>query len=87
MLGNLLKPAPFLRQVSVRFNCPWHRSNWTEFYFPFQMKDRVGKRSIQELQKKLSGRQRIMQRILREKAFLGWNHDIRTPEKRLSNPL
>ncbi|KAI6198115.1 Mitochondrial coenzyme A transporter SLC25A42 [Aphelenchoides besseyi] len=87
MLENLLKPTVFLRQTSLRFNCPWHRNNWRPHIFPFRMRERLGKGSIEGRMSTRGGRQMMMRRVLREQVFIGWNHDVRTPEKRLSYPL
>ncbi|KAI6183133.1 Mitochondrial coenzyme A transporter SLC25A42 [Aphelenchoides bicaudatus] len=87
MLEKLLAPSTFLRQTSVRFNCPWWRSNWRPYYFPFNMKHRVGPNSVSGRMEKPGGRVIMMKRILREKPFIGWRHDVRTSDRRLSYPL
>lgn len=87
MLEKLLQPSAFLRQTSVRFNCPWHRNNWRPHIFPFRMHERLRQGTVEERMKTRGGRLMMMKRVLREQPFIGWNHDVRTPEKRLSDPL
>jgi hypothetical protein len=51
------------------------------------MKERVTTGSLQERIQTPGGRRIVMGRMLREKPFLGWVHDVRKPETRLSSPL
>lgn len=87
LLQKLLQPAAFLQHTAQRYNCPWHRNNWRPCYFPFRMKKRVTTGSVDGRMETPGGRQIMMRRILRESGFIGWRHDVRTPEKRLSYPL
>lgn len=78
---------PFgLVEMAVRNNCPWHRTNWTEFYFPFNAKHNLDK-STENLIKTEGGRRAIMRRVLQEQHFLAWNHQCKPKQKKLSNPL
>ncbi|CEF65752.1 Hypothetical protein SRAE_2000042800 [Strongyloides ratti] len=90
MLLNSLKksiePVNFIYQ-SVRHNCPWHRSNFTQSYFPFHMKPKLRWGSFEARQKTYGGRLMTMRRVLREQTFLGWNHDTKIKNQKLETPL
>ncbi|CAD5211011.1 unnamed protein product [Bursaphelenchus xylophilus] len=92
MLGQnavafLLKSRAPSMVFAVRWNCPWHRSNWKPHIFPFRMKERLEKGSLEARLSTPGGREIVMRRILREQPFLGWNHDNRPKKHRLSYPL
>lgn len=79
---------PFgLFAMSSRNNCPWHRNNYRPNYFPFYLKKKLGPTSLQGRIQTPGGRIIVMRRVLMENHFLGWNHDTKEPEKRLSYPL
>ncbi|KAH7722365.1 Protein C53H9.3 [Aphelenchoides avenae] len=86
----LLKRAtafkPFgLVEMAVRHNCPWHRSNWREFYFPFNARKELN--DTERILNTPGGRLQLMRRVLREEHFLTWNHPCKPKQKKLSNPL
>uniref|UniRef100_A0AC35TPE3 Uncharacterized protein n=1 Tax=Rhabditophanes sp. KR3021 TaxID=114890 RepID=A0AC35TPE3_9BILA len=73
---------------SVRHNCPWHRSNFRPYYFPFHMRAKLTSGSFETRQKGEGGRLMTMRRVLREQHFLGWNHNTKPANKsRLQTPL
>ncbi|VDN56505.1 unnamed protein product [Dracunculus medinensis] len=72
--------------LSVRYNCPWHRKNFTPSFFPFMMKRKVERQTAEARSKTRGGRLMLMGRILREKHFLAWITKP-TPNERVSNPL
>ncbi|VDK54670.1 unnamed protein product [Anisakis simplex] len=86
-LNNLLKPFGGSFTLALRYNCPWHRSNFRPCYFPFKLKLKLKKQTVNERLKTRGGRLILMRRILKEDHFLAWNHRGDTPEKRLSYPL
>uniref|UniRef100_A0A0N5CHF8 Uncharacterized protein n=1 Tax=Strongyloides papillosus TaxID=174720 RepID=A0A0N5CHF8_STREA len=89
ILNNLVKSTGATNFViqSVRHNCPWHRSNFRPFYFPFHMNQKLKTGSFEARQKTYGGRLMIMRRVLREQPFLGWNHDARVKNQKLQTPL
>uniref|UniRef100_A0A0N5A553 Uncharacterized protein n=1 Tax=Parastrongyloides trichosuri TaxID=131310 RepID=A0A0N5A553_PARTI len=89
ILNQLFKstfPINFLFQ-SVRHNCPWHRSNFRKYYFPFHMRAKLKSGSFEGRQQTPGGRLMLMRRVLREQPFLGWNHDTKVKNQRLQTPL
>uniref|UniRef100_A0A0R3RVQ2 Secreted protein n=1 Tax=Elaeophora elaphi TaxID=1147741 RepID=A0A0R3RVQ2_9BILA len=95
MLGRALRPFGVV-VMSVRNNCPWHRSNWQPVYFPFLVKHKLKHITSslclildtpEALMKSRNGRCLLMRRILREKPFLGWNHKCTPREERPHYPL
>lgn len=86
LLDRVFKPFGLLT-LSVRYNCPWHRSNWRPCYFPFKLNDKLRFRTVDALSKRQGGRELIMRRILREEHFLGWQYQTQPKQKKLSYPL
>nr|CDQ02819.1 Bm2918, isoform b [Brugia malayi] len=86
MQSMLLRPFGAM-VLSVRNNCPWHRSNWQPVYFPFLIKYKLKHNTPEALMKSRNGRCLLMRRILREKPFLGWNHQCTPREERPQYPV
>uniref|UniRef100_A0AC35FZL2 Uncharacterized protein n=1 Tax=Panagrolaimus sp. PS1159 TaxID=55785 RepID=A0AC35FZL2_9BILA len=86
LFNKLFKPYGLLEQ-SVRYNCPWHRSNWRPCYFPFKLLDKLRFRTVDAYKSKPGGKQLLMRRLLREQHFIGWQHDHKPKSKKLSYPL
>ncbi|VDK79122.1 unnamed protein product [Onchocerca ochengi] len=86
LLGCTFRPFGAV-VMSVRNNCPWHRSNWRPVYFPFHVKHKLKHNTPEALMKSRNGRCLLMRRILREKPFLGWNHQCTPREERVHYPL
>ncbi|KAK0425759.1 hypothetical protein QR680_009367 [Steinernema hermaphroditum] len=86
MLNSIFRPFGIFGQ-SVRYNCPWHRSNFRAYYFPFHMKNKLKTGTVEARQQSRGGRLMLMRRVLREQPFLGWNHDAKNQTKKLSYPL
>ncbi|CAJ0579661.1 unnamed protein product, partial [Mesorhabditis spiculigera] len=71
LLRRLVSPQ-VLNSFSVRWNCPWHRSNFRPCYFPFKIKDKVNTETVEARTKTRGGRLMLMRRVLREQPFLGY---------------
>ncbi|KHN77306.1 hypothetical protein Tcan_07359 [Toxocara canis] len=86
LLGEFFKPFGGF-SLAVRYNCPWHRNNFRPCYFPFKMKLKLKKQTVDARLKTRGGRLILMRRLLKEDHFLAWNHPGTPPERRLSYPL
>ncbi|CAD5207369.1 unnamed protein product [Bursaphelenchus okinawaensis] len=86
-IGQLLKSRAPTTVTALRWNCPWHRNNWRPHIFPFRMKERLERGSLEARLSTPGGRSMVMRRVLREQPFLGWNHDNYPKKQRLSYPL
>uniref|UniRef100_A0AC34RKI7 Uncharacterized protein n=1 Tax=Panagrolaimus sp. JU765 TaxID=591449 RepID=A0AC34RKI7_9BILA len=86
ILNTAFKPFGIF-QLSVRNNCPWHRSNFRPAYFPFNLKDKLRFRTVDAYASKPGGKELLMRRILREQPFLGWQYKTKPKQTKLSFPM
>ncbi|CAJ0930387.1 unnamed protein product, partial [Mesorhabditis belari] len=80
ILRRLLEPQT-LTCLSLRWNCPWHRSNFRPCYFPFKLQEKLNTQTIETRTKTRGGRLMLMRRVLREQPFLGYVTKPPQPEK------
>ncbi|VDL78553.1 unnamed protein product [Nippostrongylus brasiliensis] len=85
MLGQLLRSA-VPQQLSVRWNCPWHRNSFRPCFFPFKLREKLNVDTIEARTKTRGGRLMLMRRVLREQPFLGYVTRPPKPTK-ISFPL
>ena len=68
---NLLK-TPLIRQIAVRWNCPWHRNSFRPCYFPFKLQEKLNTKTVEARTNTRGGRLMLMRRVLREQPFMGY---------------
>ncbi len=85
-LCSVWRPFGVFSQA-VRHNCPWHRSNFQQSYFPFYARVKLKKGSAEARLTTRGGRLLLMRRVLREQPFLAWNNEHRESQRPLSYPL
>ncbi|KAJ1346289.1 hypothetical protein KIN20_001049 [Parelaphostrongylus tenuis] len=85
MIGQLLRTT-LPSQISVRWNCPWHRNSFRPCFFPFKLQEKLNTETIEARLKTRGGRLMLMRRVLREQPFLGYVTKPSKPTK-VSFPL